>query len=448
MLLTDAFLLCGSHLVHGQVNPETVQSEWFVNGRYEDLAAALENGLTAERYPRRPRLPAAAHPVYRGLKRSLRGPQGPRRCGRLAGIASGPQARHGRPGPAGRSRQNRSLAATGDLLAGETATRPFSTNGLERSVKAFQIRHGLEPDGVVGVATASDLDVPASERLEQIRANLERWRWVTQDLGERYILVNVAAFRSASSKRAARFCLCPSIVGRPPTGDARVQRENDLPRDQSRPGTCRRSSLREDILPKVKKDPAYLKKMGFRVLENWTRRRSGDRTRGRRLVGRRSGEPVLQVPSGPRTAQLARADQVHVPEQVRRLSPRHARTRALQAWPRGTSARAASGSKNPSSSPTTSCGTIRPGRRRSSSSRDRHRGDAVVSPPEAAERPSPLLDGVAGRRRESPIPAGYLSQGRGPLSGVGRTGDGNGRSRPDHQVRTRPTSTWTKSEAG
>ena len=45
MLLTDAFLLCGSHLVHGQVNPETIQSEWFVKGRVEDLAAVLEKGL-------------------------------------------------------------------------------------------------------------------------------------------------------------------------------------------------------------------------------------------------------------------------------------------------------------------------------------------------------------------------------------------------------------------
>ncbi|HEX2694126.1 MAG TPA: hypothetical protein VHP61_00110, partial [Acidobacteriota bacterium] len=45
MLLTDAFFLCGSHLVHGQVNPETVQSEWSITGRIEDLAAALEKGL-------------------------------------------------------------------------------------------------------------------------------------------------------------------------------------------------------------------------------------------------------------------------------------------------------------------------------------------------------------------------------------------------------------------
>ena len=45
MLLTDAFFLCGSHLVHGQVNPETFQSEWFIKGRTEDLAAALKKGL-------------------------------------------------------------------------------------------------------------------------------------------------------------------------------------------------------------------------------------------------------------------------------------------------------------------------------------------------------------------------------------------------------------------
>ncbi|MBN2409909.1 MAG: hypothetical protein JXE07_09240 [Candidatus Aminicenantes bacterium] len=72
MLLTDAFLLCGSQLVHGQVDPETFQSEWFIKGRIEDLAAALEKGLADKDIPGALDLLRPNHAVYRGLMKAFR----------------------------------------------------------------------------------------------------------------------------------------------------------------------------------------------------------------------------------------------------------------------------------------------------------------------------------------------------------------------------------------
>ncbi|MBP1770467.1 MAG: peptidoglycan-binding protein, partial [Candidatus Aminicenantes bacterium] len=115
MLLTDAFLLCGSHLVHGQVKggwPEVPPGPKLVKGDRDARVEAVR----------------------------------------------------------------KTLAATGDLIAGEGEGDPaLFDEGLERSVKAFQIRHGLEPDGALGVKTVLTMNVPAAERLAQIRANLERW---------------------------------------------------------------------------------------------------------------------------------------------------------------------------------------------------------------------------------------------------------------------------------
>jgi len=45
LLLTDAFLMYGSHLLAGRVNPETIQPEWVANRRGADLAAVLETAL-------------------------------------------------------------------------------------------------------------------------------------------------------------------------------------------------------------------------------------------------------------------------------------------------------------------------------------------------------------------------------------------------------------------
>lgn len=213
MLLTDAFLLCGSHLVHGQVNPETIQSEWFVKGRYEDLAAVLEKGLAANDISGALDSLRPGHAVYKGLKKALRDYGVLAEVGGWPGFPPGPKLVKG-DRDARVEALRKTLAATGDLIVAERDSDPvFFDDGLERSVKAFQLRHGLEPDGVVGAGTAIALNVPAAERLTQLRANLERWRWITQDLGERYILVNVADFRVGVVEAGREVLSMPAIVG-------------------------------------------------------------------------------------------------------------------------------------------------------------------------------------------------------------------------------------------
>jgi murein L,D-transpeptidase YcbB/YkuD len=85
------------------------------------------------------------------------------------------------------------LAASGDYAgtippAGTSARYAPS---LQDAVKAFQRRHGLADDGVVGPAVISALNVPIDRRIEQVAMNMERWRWLPRDLGDRYILVNI-----------------------------------------------------------------------------------------------------------------------------------------------------------------------------------------------------------------------------------------------------------------
>lgn len=269
MLLTDAFLLCGSHLVHGQVNPETIQSEWFIRGRIEDLSAALEKGLLAGDVPGALDSLRPKHPVYEGLRTAFREMLDLVASGGWPGFPAGPKLVPGDRDP--RLEALRSiLAATGDLPAGLDTLDPARYDRMvEGAVKAFQVRHGLHPDGVIGTATASALDVSASGRLKQLRANLERWRWITQDLGERYIIVNVAAFRLGVIEADREVLSMPVVVGsayrRTPDFSGKMSYLEINPT-----WTVPPKLVREDILPKVRKDPAYLKKRGFRVFENWS----------------------------------------------------------------------------------------------------------------------------------------------------------------------------------
>ena len=88
------------------------------------------------------------------------------------------------------------LAATGDLVLGAIdETSQDYDEVLARAVQRFQARHGLATDGVLGPSTHAALAVPVAERVEQLRINLERARWVFNELNGDYVSVNIAAFR-------------------------------------------------------------------------------------------------------------------------------------------------------------------------------------------------------------------------------------------------------------
>ena len=268
MLLTDGFLLCGSHLVHGQVDPETIHSDWSIKGRVEDLSAVLEKGLARHDIAGALDSLRPANAVYRGLLAAYGQYRKLAASGGWPAFPPGPKlVRNDRGARVEALRQT--LAAMGDLTgAGAAGGADLFDAPLEDAVKAFQLRHGLDPDGVVGAETASALGVPAAERLEQIKANLERWRWITQELGESYILVNVAGFHVGVYQAGDEVLSMEAIVGRSyrqtPDFSGRVSTVTINP-----PWNVPTKLAREDILPKVRQDPDYLKKKGFRVYQSW-----------------------------------------------------------------------------------------------------------------------------------------------------------------------------------
>jgi L,D-transpeptidase YcbB len=85
------------------------------------------------------------------------------------------------------------LAFTGDYDGPENGSSAYDA-GLAAAVKKFQIRHGLEAKGLFGKQTVVAMNVPPEERRKQIVINMERWRWMPDDLGAEHFLVNIAAF--------------------------------------------------------------------------------------------------------------------------------------------------------------------------------------------------------------------------------------------------------------
>jgi len=268
MLLTDAFLLCGSHLVYGQVNPETIQSEWFIKGRYEDLAAVLERGLKTKDVGAALDSLKPTHVTYRNLKVALKKARAEVDSGARPDFVPGPKLKAGDKDL--RVAALRAyLKASGDLAQpGNEAVDLFDFE-LEQAVKRFQQRHGLEVDGVVNPETEAAMAVTPEYRLRQVRANLERWRWITSDLGDRYILVNIADFTLHIIEGEGEVMSMPVVVGRPyrrtPDFSGRMTYLEINPHWNIPPRLAR-----EDILPKVKAEPGYLNAQGIRIFRDWS----------------------------------------------------------------------------------------------------------------------------------------------------------------------------------
>ena len=80
------------------------------------------------------------------------------------------------------------------LLQISTKKRRYYDPDLVDEVKKFQGQHSLKVDGIIGTETRLAMNVSAKQRIQQIKLNLDRLRWLPKDLGHRYIMVNIPDF--------------------------------------------------------------------------------------------------------------------------------------------------------------------------------------------------------------------------------------------------------------
>ncbi|MEJ0009704.1 MAG: L,D-transpeptidase family protein [Alphaproteobacteria bacterium] len=155
------------------------------------------------------------------------------------------------------------LVAQGDLAAGNyPATYDAATID---GVKRFQERHNIDADGVVGAGTQAALGVSAGERVRQIAMTMERMRWMPATIGTRYVLVNIPAYRLTAVSGNRQLAM-DVIVGKSDTQTPMFSKEiTDVILNPSW-GVPQKIAVKE-MLPKIRKDPAYLARAGYTVTD-------------------------------------------------------------------------------------------------------------------------------------------------------------------------------------
>jgi murein L,D-transpeptidase YcbB/YkuD len=160
----------------------------------------------------------------------------------------------------------RRLSLTGDLAPSSVDRSQLFDSALVEAVKTFQRRHGLAADGALGRETLAAMNVPVEERIQQLRVNLERGRWVVHNLENTFIVVNVAGYHSYYVKDGQLLWQGRAQVGRPlrqtPSFKAELTYLVFNPT-----WTVPPTILAQDYLPFLKQDPGYVHRKGLKVID-------------------------------------------------------------------------------------------------------------------------------------------------------------------------------------
>jgi len=265
--LTDTFLILASHLLAGRVNPETIQAGWQAKRRSADLSALLQDSLGSAQIEKGLKSLIPPHSGYARLRQALGEYRNMAQKGGWAMVPGGPQMGMGDGGERVRILRAR-LISSGDLGPMADGDDDLFDEVLEKGVRKFQERHGLEINGIVDLFTLAALSVPVEERVRQIELNMERWRWLPANLGPRYIQANIANFGLEVVEQDHPVMTMRVIVGKPgqrtPVFSSRMTHLVLNPH-----WNVPQSIARKEILPLIQKNPDYLAQNRFQVFQGW-----------------------------------------------------------------------------------------------------------------------------------------------------------------------------------
>jgi murein L,D-transpeptidase YcbB/YkuD len=267
LLMTDGVLMYALHLIHGKLDPANLADTWNYKRRellpekaISELEKNVESGTVASALNSlKPQIQLykkirnglalyrqieQEHPFFVIEPTPLLKPE------ELSSVV-----------PAIRQR-----LITMRFLDENEATSEIYDDNLVKAVKAFQLQHGMDTDGVVGKQTWQALNMSWQERIDKIRVNLERTRWVYENASDNFVLVNIAGFNMyliKDKKVAWKTAVMTGKIG------------NETPLFMSRfnymelnpTWTVPRSILRKSMINKIKANPQYLIEHDFVLLD-------------------------------------------------------------------------------------------------------------------------------------------------------------------------------------
>lgn len=273
LLLTDAFIMLGSHLSLGKVNPENLQTTWNIQRTTPELALdkRLEEALNGQSIRKNLQELYPNFLIYRKMREGLRELYddmerfNKRPFAQWKPLKTDKSIKPDESDPM-MSEIRKRLYFWGYVDAYETAEDKIYDAELVQGIKKLQRRHGMEPDGVIGQGTIMALNQTPDKLIGTAGVNLERLRWLPDTLKDsELILVNTANFQLDFLHNRDTVFTSKVIVGK--SYHATPQFSAMMSYIVFSPTwTVPASITRSEIIPAVKKNPNYLASKNMKLL--------------------------------------------------------------------------------------------------------------------------------------------------------------------------------------
>jgi len=209
LYLSASYFKYGRSIWKGSIHPQS-QLKWYIDRKKIKYGKTLDSILDSQNgNPFKEYMPL--HPEYKKLLSVL---DVYRKIEKKGGWPTIPAKKSLQKGDSSQAvlLLRKRLYISGDLK--KFNTNPVFDETLAEAVKQYQKRNGLEDDGVAGINTIEHLNIPVKDRITQILANLERWRWVPENIGKTYIMVNIPDFSLQVFEEEAPVMKMKVIVGK------------------------------------------------------------------------------------------------------------------------------------------------------------------------------------------------------------------------------------------
>lgn len=301
MALSEVFARYASHLARGTVDPKESGLDWRIPPDTVPVGRLLRAVANDEGPARLIAGLRPTSPEYRRLQEALARYERIQAQGGWPTLPAKTTAKVGASGVAVGALRGR-LIAEGDPVerplaaAGNASPNTFDRR-LREALKHFQRRHGVDADGGLGPQTVAALNVPVEQRVLQLRLNLDRWRWLPRNLGQRYVLVNVAGF-DMDVVDGGKVVMNQNVVVGQQGWETPIFRDTMEAIVINPTWTVPPSIAEKEIIPAIQRDPGYLRAENFEVL------RGGHAVGGSSISAAAvaSGDVVIRQRPGPKNA--------------------------------------------------------------------------------------------------------------------------------------------------
>ncbi len=269
LLLTDGILRYSSHLIKGKVDQSKIRKGWNIPGNElpENSLVMLENALNADDINKKIESFKPTNFMYNQLKLGLAVYRKIADEGGFPNVEVDKVLKPGMKDKTVLSLRNY-LQITGDYPLNLISDNDsIYDEFVENAVKHFQFRHNLIQDGVLGKGTLAAMNVPVEKRIDEIRINLERARWVMHDLESDFLVANIAGYNLRRVTADSVMFYSKIIVGK-------HYHESPIFKSQMKyivinpTWTLTHSIAVKETLPKLKKDPEYLAKHNMIIMDH------------------------------------------------------------------------------------------------------------------------------------------------------------------------------------